>query len=185
MKDGKHGRKESTFHFGLEQYERETLLNIIRAYSKLYIQVDGFWYLAVKNDSGDDKALEHDIWVWEKMYKREVDNITKALGVKERDVLSYLRVFTMTPWFHSTQFDVKIEDRNHGILTIHECPTLLALEKEGEGRENRICNVVDVDYFSKACRHFNPDIECKPIITPPREKRNGLCCQWEFKAVVN
>jgi len=92
--------------FGLEQYDRETLVKLMKVYSKLYIGVDGFWYLAVQNDSGDDKALEHDLWVWEKMYKREVDGITKALGIKNRDVLSYLKVFTMTPWFRSIDYVV-------------------------------------------------------------------------------
>ena len=171
----------SKVQFGLEQYDRETLLNLMKAYSKLYISVDGFWYLAVKNDEGDGKALEHDIWVWEKMYKREVDRISEALGIEERNVLNYLKVFTMTPWFHSTDYDVKMEGNNHGILTINHCPTLLALEKEGEGREKNICNTVDVDYFKKACKHFNPEMECGPLIIPPREIKEGICCQWEFK----
>ena len=170
----------SQTEFGLAQYDRETLLKLMKVYSKLYISVDGFWYLAVQNDSGDDKALEHDIWVWEKMYKREVDGITQALGIKNRDVLSYLKVFTMTPWFRSIDYDVEIEDNKHAILTITRCPTLLALEKEGKGRENNICNVVDRDFFTKACNHFNPDMECEPISIPPRDNKEGICCQWDF-----
>lgn len=179
MKSGEVSMEESQHNFGLEQYDRETLLNLMKAYSTLYISVDGFWYLTVKNDSGDDKALEYDIRVWEKMYKREIDGITAALGINERDVLSYFKVFTMTPWFHSMDYDVKIESNNRGILTINHCPTLLALEKEGEGRENNICNVVDKDFFNKACKHFNPHMECGPIVIPPREKKEGICCQWE------
>jgi hypothetical protein len=179
MKSSGVSMEESQQNFGLEQYDRETLLKLIKTYSRLYINVDGFWYLAAKNDSGDEKALEYDIWVWEKMYKREVDGITAALGIKERDVLSYFKVVTMTPWFHSIDYDVKIEDINRGILTINHCPTLLALEKEGEGRENNICNVIDKEYFNNACKHFNPHMEFRPIIIPPREKKEGICCQWE------
>jgi hypothetical protein len=170
----------SQLEFDIAQYDRKTLINLIKAYSKLYMSVDGFWYLAVKNDEGDEKALKHDLWVWDKMYKREIDGITKALGVQKRDVLSYIKVFTMTPFFHSIDYNVKIEDNNHGVLTINHCPVLLALEKEGEGRENNICNIVDRDIFKKACKHFIPDMVCKPIITPPRENKEGICCQWEF-----
>jgi hypothetical protein len=180
IKVGENNMGKSQLQFGLEQYDRETLLKLMKAYSRLYISVDGFWYLAVKNDAGDGKALDYDIWVWEKMYKREIDRITAALGIKERDVLSYLKIFTMTPWFHSIEYEVKIEDNNRGILTINHCPTLLTLEKEGEGREKNICNVVDIDYFKKACKYFNPDMECKPILIPPRNKKEGICCQWEF-----
>ncbi len=170
----------SQLEFDLAQYDRETLMNLIKAYSKLYMSVDGFWYLAVKNDEGDEKALKHDLWVWEKMYKREIDGVTKVLGVQKRDVFSYLKIFTMTPFFHLIDYDVKMKDNKHGILTMNHCPVLLALEKEGEGRENNICNTVDRDIFKKACKHFNSDMECEPIIIPPRENKGGICCQWEL-----
>ena len=167
--------------FSLEQYSKETLIELIRTYSKLYIALDGFWYLATKGELGNDKALKRDMWVWEKMHKRELDGIIKVLNIQERDMISFLRVVALTPWFHQTEYEVDLKGPNHAILTINHCPTLIALEKEGEGREQEICNVVDVDYFDKFAKRFNANLEFSPINLPPREEKAGFCCQWELK----
>ena len=172
---------ESKADFDLEQYSKETLVDLLKLYSRLYIAVDGFWYLSIKNEFGNDKTLEHDIRVWDKMYRREVDGITKTLGIQKRDVPSFFRTFVMAPWFLQMKYGVEIKNASYGILTISHCPTLLALENEGEGREEKICKVVDVDYFSKFGKYFHSDLEMLPIKLPPRGNRGDICCQWEIK----
>jgi|YNPNPStandDraft_1061719.scaffolds.fasta_scaffold08865_1 hypothetical protein len=167
----------------MESYPRETLLRLLEAYSRLYIAVDGFWYLAVKGEFGNDKALEHDVWVWGKMCKREVEAISEALGVKERDVAAFFQVFTMTPWFRKMEYETELKGDGAGILTILRCPTLIALEQEGEGRERSICQGVDVDYFKRFAGCFNRDLEVTPKVIPPREEKKGICCQWEVRLV--
>jgi hypothetical protein len=172
---------ESKTDFRLEQYSKETLISLLKLYSKLYIALDGFWYLSMKNEFGNDKSLEHDILVWNKMCKREVDGITKTLNIQKRDIPSFLRVLFTTPWFLQMKYGIEMKNANYGILTIHHCPTLMALEKEGEGREETICKVFDVPYSWKFGKHFNPDLEISPMKLPPRESRDNICCQWEVK----
>lgn len=165
----------------LGRYPRETLINLLRTYSRLYIAVDGFWYLSVKGEFGNDKALEHDIRVWGKMCRREVEGVTEALGIQERNVPAFFEVFTMSPWFRKMEYETQMEDDEHGILTIVHCPTLIALEKEGEGREEAICKGVDMDYFRRFAEYFNPDMEVLPKRIPPRKDKEGICCQWEVQ----
>jgi hypothetical protein len=83
---------ESKTDFGLEQYSKETLISLLKLYSKLYIALDGFWYLSMKNEFGNDKSLEHDILVWNKMCKREVDGITKTLNI-QKETSVFLKSF--------------------------------------------------------------------------------------------
>lgn len=165
----------------MERYPRETLVRLLEAYSRLYIAVDGFWYLAVKGEFGNEKALEHDIWVWGKMCRREVEGISEALGVKERDVATFFQVFTMTPWFRKMEYETELRGDGSGVLTILRCPTLIALEREGEGRERSICQGVDVDYFKNFAGFFSRDLEVTPRVIPPRREKQGICCQWEVR----
>jgi hypothetical protein len=166
--------------FELERYSKATLIELLRLYSKLYIALDGFWYLAMKGEFGNEKALKHDIWVWEKMHKREFEGLIKVLGIQQRDLHTFFQVFLLTPWFHQTEYQVDFENEHYAVLTIHHCPTLLALEKEGEGREKEICHVVDVDYFDKFAKLFNPNLGASPLQLPPRQIKEGFCCKWAY-----
>lgn len=181
MQDSSEIRGQSGQLFGLEQYTKETLIELLKVYSKLYISVDGFWYLSIKEEYGNEKALEYDIRVWDKMYRREYEGIATTLGIRERDVSSFLKIFLLTPWFHQVDYAVEIKSNNHAILTINRCPTLAALEKEGEGREKEICTIVDVDYFEKFAKLFDSNMEFSPIKLPPRKRKEGFCCQWRLK----
>ena len=76
---------------------------------------------------------------------------------------------------------MEILSSKNAILTITHCPTLLALEKEGKGRENEICNMVDPKLFKDFASYFNPNIKVKSLKLPPRQSESDICCQWEFK----
>jgi hypothetical protein len=179
MMNGSDSTKEDIF--GLEQYSKETLIRLLKTYSRLYIALDGFWYLFMKGEFGNDTALKHDILVWEKMHRRELDGVMDALDIQEKDIRSFLKIFLLTPWFRQVEPNVEFKSPKHVILTIYRCPTLIALEKEDEGREKQICHDVDVDYFAKTAKRFNPDLELLPVKLPPRERKEGFSCQWELK----
>jgi hypothetical protein len=66
------------------------------------------------------------------------------------------------------------------MLTISRCPTLEALEKEGTGREDQICNKVEPRIFNAYAAYINPSIRVTCIQSPPRANRAGICCQWSF-----
>lgn len=58
---------------------------------------------------------------------------------------------------------------------------LEALEKEGNGRESEICGMVELKAFEGYASFFNSGIETRPLKLPPRENKDEICCQWEFK----
>ncbi len=82
----------------LEDFSKETLVELLKVYSKLYLSVDGFWYLSVKEKVNNDTALDCDLWVWERQIKSELKRIGKALNIKGDDVEAFLKIFQMTPW---------------------------------------------------------------------------------------
>jgi len=40
---------------------------------------------------------------------------------------------------------------------------------------------VDPKIKKKFASFFDPAIDVVPLRLPPRQERNGICCQWEFR----
>jgi len=163
-----------------EDFSPETLVGLLGLYRRLYIALDGFWYLTVKQRSGNDEALASDIETWEKHCKYEMSNITRQLNIQGNDVAALVKALQLTPWFMNTGYRFDLEGPNQALLSVTSCPTLAALQEEGEGREHQICNVVDKKAFEYYASFFNPDIEVRKLVSPSRSGQNDICCQWEF-----
>jgi len=161
-------------------YSHETLAELTALYCKLYMALDGFWYLSLKERVGNEEALASDMMTWERHCKYEMAKITRQLNIAGNDVITVMKAIQMTPWIRQTEFEIEAKDNNHAVLTVTHCPTLVALEKEGEGRENEICGIVDRKMYKEYASYFNPDIEVKCLHLPPRTGKDDICCQWEF-----
>lgn len=166
----------------IEDFSKDVLVELLKLYSKLFLAIDGFWYLAIKGRISDEEALACDVWAWEKEVRYEMRRLTKLLRIEGNDVATLMKALQMSPWFQNVAYRIEMAGRNSALLTITDCPVLEALEKEGEGREKTICKVMDAMVFKKYAEFFNPDIEVRYLKLPPRESKRDICCQWEFKA---
>ena len=164
----------------LEDFSKEALIRLVRLYSRFYLVMDGFWYLAVKENINNEQALTCDLWAWEKMTKYEVKHLTKAMNIHGDDVATLMKIFQVVPWLQGLRPEVELVDRNHGLLTINQCTTLEALEKEGGDRIKEICGIVDPMVFTQYAKAINPNMQAKAVKLPPRQSQEELCCQWEF-----
>ena len=165
-------------------FSSRTLTELLALYCKLYMALDGFWYLTVKERVGNEEALACDIQTWGRHCKYEMTKITKQLNIRGDDVVAVMKDIQITPWLRQTQFRIELKNHNNAMLTVTYCPTLDALEKEGEGREYEICHIVDRKAFKEYASFFNPDIAVKCLKLPPRKSKDEICCQWEFNLAV-
>ena len=165
----------------LENFSKDVLVKLLKMYSRLYLAVDGFWYLSVKEKVNNDMALACDFWVWGKQCKNEMERITKLLNIQGKDVSSFLKALQLSPWMWNYQYEIEVKNSNFGILTVIQCPTLEALEKEGKGREKTFCKAVETAIFKMYVDCFNSQIEVNYLRIPPRENKDEIACQWEFK----
>ena len=76
---------------------------------------------------------------------------------------------------------LRIADPDRGIWTVTRCPSLLALEREGQGRERRICQVQETKNYTLRARTINPNMKAIPLKLPPRQNGDDIHCQWEFR----
>jgi len=164
-----------------EDFSKDSLLKLLQAYSDYIRKLDGFWYLMVKDRIGDNEAFACDTNVWEKMYAIEFEMTRKLFNIKGNDVAALMKAFQMSPWTRTYRSSMELMSPHHGVLTVTYCPTLLALEKEGEGREERICQQLEPKLFKMQADFFNPEIQVRALKLPPRKSKDEVPCQWEFK----
>ncbi|MCK4222323.1 MAG: hypothetical protein KAX25_05565 [Dehalococcoidia bacterium] len=164
----------------LEDFSKDFLLKLLELYSRLFLAIDGFWYLAVKKRAGNEEALSCDMWAWKKEVRYEMKRLRELLGIQGNDVVTLMKALQLTPFFQNVKCRIATTDRNHAVLTVTHCPTLEALEKEGEGRERGICKSIDATVFQEYADFVNPDIEARYLKLPPRQSKDEICCQWEF-----
>jgi hypothetical protein len=167
-------------HLKFSDFSPDTLAELLTLYCKLYMALDGFWYLTLQERINNEEALACDISTWERVSKYEMAKITKQLNIQGNDVTALMKAIQITPWLRQTQFEIEVKNHNKAMLTVTHCPTLDALEREGKGRENEICNVVDRKLFKDYASFFNASIEVKCLKLPPRKSKDEICCQWEF-----
>jgi hypothetical protein len=62
----------------LEDFSKDVLAQMVKMYGKMYLAVDGFWYLSVKEKVNNDMALACDFWVWGKQCKNVRGLLTES-----------------------------------------------------------------------------------------------------------
>jgi len=169
-------------HWSPEKLTKEALLKLVKSYSEYIYRIDASWYVTVKNRLGTDEAFACDRHVWEKKLQAyELKLMTGALNIRGDDVVAVMKYMQATPWASVDERHIDIKNNHHAVLTIHNCPTLSALEKEGTGREKLICEDLTTSLFSKIAHYFNPKIKVTGLKVPPRKTYSDCSCQWEFK----
>ncbi|MFC1944446.1 DUF6125 family protein [Chloroflexota bacterium] len=165
-----------------DDFSKDMLLRLLKGYAGYVLRVDGLWYLTVKNRNSDGEALACDMDVWEKALKYELHISRDLFNITGCDVAALMKYFQMSPWQWTRDFKYKVElqDSNYDIYTVLHCHTLIALEREDEGRERSICHIQDAQIIKRIAHYVNPSINVRPLKLPPRENRNGFACQWEF-----
>ncbi|MBN1862247.1 MAG: hypothetical protein JW790_01200 [Dehalococcoidales bacterium] len=165
----------------LSDFSPATLARLARLYQKLYVALDGFWYLTVKERLGNKEALACDIQAWERVCRYEMSKIRGGLKIEGDDVAALMKALQFCPWFQLMECRMEVRDGSYGRFTVSYCPTLAALEKEGEGRESEICTLVEPRILKAYAACFNPEIEVGCLKAPPRVAQDDICCQWEFR----
>ena len=174
------GRRPVESKAQLEELSKAELVDLIRLYSKLFLAVDAFWYLTVREKVDEDTATACDIRVWEKYTPYEFKRLMALRNIKGSDLEAFSTALSFSPWFANLEYRLTREGENRLTFTVLECPTLQALKREGSGRENVICRQVDPKLFQIMIQCFNPRGKATPVELPPETYGKSICCRWQF-----
>ncbi|MFC1944798.1 DUF6125 family protein [Chloroflexota bacterium] len=162
-------------------FSKEVLVKALKAFGEFTHKLDGIWYLAVQELMGNEKALACDMKVWERVLALRNEITARVFGIEGTDITAAMKVQQLHPLANVFDFELDIEDNNRAVITVTGCPSLVSLEREGEGREREICHMVEPNVFRHHAHFFDPKIEVRPLKQPPRNSPDEICCQWEFK----
>ena len=163
-----------------EKLPKELLVQIAYLYTRFMRAIDGFWYLSVMEQAGNDKAKICDIQVWQKMIGYEVKHIKRQFGITGNDLTAMFKAFQIEPIFQGTTYRVDFFKNHEAVMTVTECPILNALEKEGDEREAWICDEFELMFLQCFASEFNTNIKIESLISHPRQQGENLYCRWRF-----
>ena len=167
-----------------EDFSKEVLVKLLRAYSRECNVLPTYWASEVRQRLGQDAEKECLLSTWKRIGKYETGWAMEAANIKGNDVETYVKVTQLMGSFaqgyYKYEFDLK--NKNHAILTIHYCPAFNAMEKAGDmAWLNWVCTVLEHEAMKEYVKPVNPAIQVKRLRAGPRKSQDEVHCQWEFK----
>jgi hypothetical protein len=164
-----------------DSFNEEMRLKGLELYRKMFLAVDGFWYLAAKERFGNEIAMEMDLWVWEKHMRYELKHLTRMFNITGNDVEAFFKASQLMAWAGNIRMELELITKQSGIMRVTHCPTIDALVKEGDGRERNFCRLIEQRMMDFQTAFFNPDMRAFPLRIPPETLGSTVCCEWKVE----
>ncbi len=171
-----------------EDFSKETLIRLIEAYQINFVGYMGMWNTFNRKNTSIEEAWDKDATVYEEnVQKFEIPLVRQAMNIVGDDVASMLKYFQMCPdgareGFY--EFDTKLINNDHAVITFTRCPSLFYFERQKSDIDIQcLCGPGGCEdrAFIAICKAFNPAMKSKALKLPPRENEDDICCIWEFK----
>jgi len=95
-------------------------------------------------------------------------------------VEAFFKVSQLMAVAGNIKMEMELLTKNHGIMRATSCPTIDALVKEGAGREQNFCRVIEQRMMDFQTAFFNPNMKAVPVRIPPETLGCGLYCEWKI-----
>ncbi|MFC1999322.1 DUF6125 family protein [Chloroflexota bacterium] len=168
----------------LEDFSKEALLRLFRATARQYLSIDGIWNSVIKENFGEKTARDMETEVWKRATSSEIHRTMGALNIQGDGVATVLKAIQCAPGTAGIMdFDCELKDEKHGVLTVKRCSSLEFFERhrDTEGIEFA-CLTLDTEVgYPETAAAVNPKMKAIPLKRPPRQSKDEICCQWEFK----
>ncbi|MCX5998794.1 MAG: DUF6125 family protein [Chloroflexi bacterium] len=173
-------------------FSKDTIIKFLLEKCRLFVLAEGYYQDVIRKNMGDETACEWacEVYKVNKLPKAIMAGVRRVFNITGNDVESFMKAMQCAEsnglqWDpnapHLFQWTIDLKDRNHSVLTVERCPSLLYLEREGKGYERLICGKLENMAFQTYAAAFNPKIEVRPVKIPPRTDKSGFACRWEYK----
>ena len=169
---------ENPVHAELQSLPRETLIELIKMYSRNWHTCDGLWFSGVEERYGTDRALEIDIDMWDVSSRLEARRIKEVLAIPDNAGLDeVLRTVNLMSWAAKCSYRVE-RDGERATLTVISCPPQEARIKSG--KEVFACRPTFEHGFTNVAAVIDPGVKVSCRYCPPGPHPSDSWCQWEF-----
>ncbi len=158
---------------------RQELIELLVAFGRQGLVLDGLWFLGVEKRWGHQAALEVDEEMWHRYGSNEARRLMKVLGIQQVQSLEEVqRIFLLTPIWGMLGARAEVEgDRCY--LWVTDCLPQKARIRKGLGEF--ACQQTGVNYFSTFLETLNPRLKFTCSFCPPGDHPKDQWCRWEVR----
>ena len=167
----------------LAKLSKEDLIKLIKAYSRLFLALDGFWFLAVEEKHGYKDAVEIDTKAWEGYFPYEARLLRNTMDIQEEGIPGIIETLKHTAFAPCMEQQIEEVSDTKGVFAFYKCPSLEAMERAG--RTEFVCEPVGTTVFQKYAESIDPRVKVKFLDGPPRNSPEDVSCKWEFTLEEN
>ena len=158
----------------LMRYSKEDLVAFVRLASRLFMAMDGFWFIAAKEKLGYEVALELDRRAWEMYFPYEAKKLKSVFGIED-GIYGAVRGFKHSMRLLCLDCRLTEIDNDRAVLTIHNCHIRRAMERDGTPLTCQHVGNVVLTLFS---RIFDDELEGEILVDDTEE---DVSCRWVIR----
>jgi len=162
----------------LEDLSKETLIKLVKMYSKNWQTLDGLWFRNVENKYGLEAAVELDLKMWEEQSKAEARRIKEALYITHGGIANVLKALSFMSWQLTTPlFD--LDEETHGRIVFHYSRCSVQEGRRRQGKKEFPCKFMKTRLLSNLAKEIEPRAEIRCFFCPPDSHPEDSWCKWE------
>ena len=163
----------------LDNLPKETLIKLVKMYSRNWQTLDGLWFGSVEAEYGLEAAAKLDIQNWGKQAVIEAKRIKAVLNLGG-GLASVLTVLNFMSWqLTSPLFEIESESPDKIVFFYPRCPVQESRNKNG--KPVFPCKEMKLTLLSGIASVIEPRAEVTCLFCPPDAVTPGYQCKWEIR----
>ncbi|MEA4854713.1 MAG: DUF6125 family protein [Christensenella sp.] len=162
----------------LDSLSKEELIELIGAYSKNWLAMDGVWFQSIEKKLGMDEAMFHDGEAWRIFTEVEARRIKQFLKLPEYAGVEGLRQALSLRFYANINRDEIIIKDNTLLYRVLECSVQTARQRKQMGFHP--CKRVGIIEYSGFAKIIDRRITCECLSCYPDSYDQTCCCSWKF-----
>jgi len=158
---------------------KDTLLDLLRMYSKDAMTVDGLWFINVEEKYGLDTALEIDQLVWDKYGVIEARRIKRLMNITEKGIPAIVKAFNFQIWVPGMEYGFPEVTEKRAVFHVTDCNIQKARIRDN--RPEFKCKPIGLSLFKNFAEVIDPEIKISCLFCPPDKHPEDVWCSWEFQ----
>ena len=163
----------------LNSLSKEELIELINAYSKNWLAMDGAWFQAAEREFGMYAAMELDRQAWRVYTVAEARRIKKFLNLPEEAGLEGLQKALSLRFYENINNTEFVCGENELIYKNVDC--FVQNTRQRKGMELHPCKSVGIIEYSEFAKVIDSRIICECISCYPEITDDACCCSWRFR----
>ncbi len=162
----------------LRSLSQEQLIDLIEAYAKDWLAMDGVWFQSVERKYGMEEAMFHDAEAWKVFTKVEARRIKRFLNLPDQAGLEGLqKALALRLYAHINQDEIRLE---RGALLYRTLQCRVQQARIRKGMPLHPCKPVGMIEYAGFAQVIDSRIRCECVSCYPDITETDCCCAWRF-----